>query len=169
MSDPLALTLTSTLASQVPAAKVDTEAGSRLDLTKVLNLFLNKHTCKLSSRQCGAIRRVCRHNGDGFLLDDLPHINRIMTLLSDRLESEACFVRPLCALLQLCGVPFQAAKSNDLFRNADTVCDTLVVIGSILNGAHGSVRELDVYKVHIARFIEDGALVQVCDGACDPE
>lgn len=37
------------------------------------------------------------------------------------------------------------------------------------NGAHGSVRGLDVYKAHIAAFIESGALVQVCNEACDPD
>ncbi|CAM9766434.1 unnamed protein product [Laminaria digitata] len=37
------------------------------------------------------------------------------------------------------------------------------------NGAHGSVRALDVYQEHIAAFIETGALIQVCDGACDPD
>ena len=37
------------------------------------------------------------------------------------------------------------------------------------NGAHGSVRNLDVYKAHISAFIEEGKLIQVCDGACDPD
>lgn len=36
------------------------------------------------------------------------------------------------------------------------------------NGAHESVRKLDVYKAHIIEFIETGRFKQVCDGACDP-
>lgn len=36
------------------------------------------------------------------------------------------------------------------------------------NGAHESVRKLDVYKSHIIEFIEHGRFKQVCDGACDP-
>ncbi len=37
------------------------------------------------------------------------------------------------------------------------------------NGAHGSVRDLDVYKQHVMAFIEDGSIIYTCDGACDPE
>lgn len=37
------------------------------------------------------------------------------------------------------------------------------------NGTHGHVRTLEVYMSHVAAFIEQGTLVQLCDGACDPE
>jgi len=37
------------------------------------------------------------------------------------------------------------------------------------NGAHGSVRELDVYVEQVGTFLETGTIVQVCDGACDPD
>jgi hypothetical protein len=37
------------------------------------------------------------------------------------------------------------------------------------NGAHETIRDLAVYLAQVSAFIEDGALVQVCDGACDPE
>ncbi len=37
------------------------------------------------------------------------------------------------------------------------------------NGAHGSIRELESYREHVGRFLEDGSIVQVCDGACDPD
>lgn len=37
------------------------------------------------------------------------------------------------------------------------------------NGAHESIRRLQVYKKNVAAFLNDGKLVQVCDGACDPD
>ena len=37
------------------------------------------------------------------------------------------------------------------------------------NGAHNSVRELEVYKEHVTTFIVDDRLPYACDGACDPE
>jgi hypothetical protein len=37
------------------------------------------------------------------------------------------------------------------------------------NDTHGTVRDLQVYQKHVSAFIEDGTLVQVCDGACDPQ
>ena len=37
------------------------------------------------------------------------------------------------------------------------------------NGAHGTIRELEVYREHVGRFLEDGTIVQVCDGGCDPD
>jgi hypothetical protein len=37
------------------------------------------------------------------------------------------------------------------------------------NGTHGSVRNLKSYKAHITKFIDEGKLVQVCSGPCDPE
>ncbi len=37
------------------------------------------------------------------------------------------------------------------------------------NGAHGSLRKLDAYRAQVGAFLEDGTVVQVCDGACDPD
>jgi hypothetical protein len=37
------------------------------------------------------------------------------------------------------------------------------------NGAHGSIRNLEAYKAQVGAFLEDGTVVQVCDGACDPD
>jgi hypothetical protein len=37
------------------------------------------------------------------------------------------------------------------------------------SGAHNDVRDLDVYVEHVGRFLEDGTIVQVCDGPCDPD
>jgi hypothetical protein len=37
------------------------------------------------------------------------------------------------------------------------------------NRTHNTVRELDVYKEHIIRFLDEGRIQQVCDGACDPQ
>ncbi|MCP4872512.1 MAG: hypothetical protein GY898_27795 [Proteobacteria bacterium] len=36
-------------------------------------------------------------------------------------------------------------------------------------GSHGAVRDLPVYVEHVGRFLEDGSIVQVCDGPCDPQ
>lgn len=37
------------------------------------------------------------------------------------------------------------------------------------NGTHEGFRELGAYKRQVAEFIESGKLVQVCNGACDPD
>jgi len=37
------------------------------------------------------------------------------------------------------------------------------------NDTHGTVRELPAYLEQMGRFLEDGTVVQVCDGACDPD
>lgn len=37
------------------------------------------------------------------------------------------------------------------------------------NRTHNTVRDLEVYKEHVIRFIDEGVMQQVCDGACDPE
>ncbi len=34
---------------------------------------------------------------------------------------------------------------------------------------HDDVRSLDVYKDQVGAFLEDGTVIQVCDGACDPD
>ena len=36
------------------------------------------------------------------------------------------------------------------------------------NGAHETIRDLDSYKTHVAAFIEEGDIIYVCEGACDP-
>jgi len=37
------------------------------------------------------------------------------------------------------------------------------------NGAHESIRYLEAYTAQVGAFLEDGTIVQVCDGACDPD
>jgi hypothetical protein len=37
------------------------------------------------------------------------------------------------------------------------------------NGAHATVRKLEVYLEHVGAFMEDGTIAQFCDGACDPD
>jgi hypothetical protein len=36
------------------------------------------------------------------------------------------------------------------------------------NGAHESIRRLDVYLEHLRVFFEEGRIIQACEGACDP-
>ncbi len=37
------------------------------------------------------------------------------------------------------------------------------------NGAHATMRSLESYLEQVGAFLEDGTIVQVCDGACDPD
>ena len=37
------------------------------------------------------------------------------------------------------------------------------------NGAHETIRFLDAYRGQVGAFLETGTVVQVCDGACDPD
>jgi len=37
------------------------------------------------------------------------------------------------------------------------------------NDAHGTIRDLSAYYEQVGTFLETGAIVQVCDGACDPD
>lgn len=37
------------------------------------------------------------------------------------------------------------------------------------NGAHETIRGLEAYKQQMGTFLETGRIVQVCDGACDPD
>ncbi len=37
------------------------------------------------------------------------------------------------------------------------------------NGTHGTVRKLSVYQQHVSTFLETGAFIQRCKGACDPQ
>jgi hypothetical protein len=37
------------------------------------------------------------------------------------------------------------------------------------NDTHGNVRGLPAYLNQMGLFLEDGTVVQVCDGACDPD
>jgi hypothetical protein len=37
------------------------------------------------------------------------------------------------------------------------------------NGAHDTIRDLPVYRQHVGTFLEEGRIVQYCNGPCDPE
>jgi hypothetical protein len=37
------------------------------------------------------------------------------------------------------------------------------------NGTHETIRDLDVYVEQLGHFLETGEILQLCEGACDPD
>lgn len=113
-----------------PSAE-DREANS--ELHKIIKLFTNRHTCHLYERHVQAVDFLSRRYKEGFYVSDLPQVQRILSLANDSLllgHNE--FVEPVCAVLRVCSRPFLEAKSNEMFRSVDTICDTVVVIASLM-------------------------------------
>eukprot|EP00505_MAST-04D_sp_SCG-Rhode-Island_P000780 Stramenopile-MAST_4_protein_780 len=109
------------------------EAVPSSPLQRIIKLFTDRHTCELFERHVQAVESVARKYKDGLYVSDLVHIQRILTLACDSLllgHNE--FVQPVCAVLAVCGKPFLESKSNEMFLAIDTICDTIVVIASLM-------------------------------------
>ena len=113
---------------------------------KIIKVFTNRHTCQLYERHVQAVDSISRRYKDGFYVSDLPQVQRILSLACDSLllgHNE--FVEPVCGVLRACSEPFLEAKSNEMFRSVDTVCDTIVVIASLMISAPARMISLSLY------------------------
>ncbi len=111
----------------------------------VLNLFTNKHTCRLHDRQTNALRRMVRFAKKsitgGFAMTSLPLLQRILSLACDRVclgHSE--FIDPICCILDVFGSPFERIRANEEFHSKDLICDTFVVLSSVVDSPRCGLR-----------------------------
>ena len=128
---------TNNIADGNSTAAAEGNASSGMsELHKIIKVFTNRHTCQLYERHVQAVDSISRRYKDGFYVSDLPQVQRILSLACDSLllgHNE--FVEPVCGVLRACSEPFLEAKSNEMFRSVDTVCDTIVVIASLMISA----------------------------------
>ena len=113
----------------------DTDENSYV---KLLKLFTNKHTCELYERQVSNLNRIVKLAGQsstgGFAMASLPLVQRILTLACDNIRlGHDEFIEPACGVLVTLSKPFERVRANEEFHSLDTVCDTLVVMSSIVD------------------------------------
>ena len=114
------------------------EQSGRINYVKLLKLFTNKHTCELYERQTSSLRRMVRlasqSSTGGFAMSSLPLVQRILTLTCDNIRlGHDEFIDPACGVLETLGKPFERVRANEEFHSMDVVCDTFVVMSSIMD------------------------------------
>ena len=124
----------------VPEADDDENAtqSGRVNYVKLLKLFTNKHTCELYERQTSSLKRMVRLAGQsstgGFAMSSLPLVQRILTLACDNIRlGHDEFIDPACGVLETLGKPYERVRANEEFHSKDVICDTLVVMSSIID------------------------------------
>merc|ERR1719326_703014 len=111
----------------------ESDGSKQLDYGKMLSVFHNKHTATMFDRQVFLLRRVCRHNLGGFYIGDLPMIKEFLSLAVQRSrEGHPEFVDPVCALLDIMGLPFRQSSANEKILKVESIADTLVTVGNLL-------------------------------------
>ena len=103
-----------------------------LSYKRLSNFSRTNTRCHLYERHVQAVDFVSRRFKEGFYVSDLPQVQRILSLGCDSLLlGHDEFVEPI-----LCRASssrsFLEAKSNEMFRSVDTICDTVVVIASLM-------------------------------------
>ncbi|GMI12631.1 hypothetical protein TrLO_g13021 [Triparma laevis f. longispina] len=98
----------------VEPAKAGTNLDKPLNYDKLIKLFTHPDTSTLYDRQVSQLRRVARHNPNGFPLKSLPKIQQLILLALQQLNSgQAQFTKPLTSLITLAGIPFSRDCSNE--------------------------------------------------------
>ncbi len=70
----------------------------------------------------------------GFAMSALPLLQRILSLACDNIcLGEHKFVHPVCCILDAIRNPFVRVRANEEFHSKDVICDTLVVLSSIVD------------------------------------
>ena len=122
----------------LPTPEDEPVASGRINYVKLLKLFTNKHTCELYERQTSSLRRMVHlaalSSTGGFAMSSLPLVQRILTLACDNIRlGHDEFIDPACGVLETLGKPFERVRANEEFHSLDVVCDTLVVMSSIMD------------------------------------
>ncbi|GMH83964.1 hypothetical protein TrVE_jg10224 [Triparma verrucosa] len=98
----------------VEPAKAGTNLDKPLNYDKLIKLFTHPDTSALYDRQISQLRRVARHNPNGFPLKSLPKIQQLILLALQQLNSgQPQFTKPLTSLITLAGIPFSRDCSNE--------------------------------------------------------
>jgi len=100
------------LSSEMP--KAATDLSKELNYAKIIKIFSHPDTMNLYSRQVAQLRRVSRHNPQGFMLGHLGDIREILLLSLGRVvDNHSEFEKPLASLVNLCKLPARRQRSNE--------------------------------------------------------
>mmetsp|Transcript_32935 Transcript_32935/g.63262 ORF Transcript_32935/g.63262 Transcript_32935/m.63262 type:complete len:884 (-) Transcript_32935:291-2942(-) len=102
-------------------------AANEVAYEKLVLLFTSAHCADLHDRHVGVVERVCRVNPNGFAIRDLPHIERILRFVTDKVcEGKVeLFSDCLCKLLRTLALPFARRTATDEFKmlnNISSMC-----------------------------------------------
>ena len=100
--------------SLVETQKAATDLSKELNYAKIIKIFTHPDTCDLHDRQVAQLRRVSRHNPQGFMLHSLPFVREILLCALGKLkEGHQQFERPLASLIALSSLPARRQRSNE--------------------------------------------------------
>jgi len=138
----------------VDLPKRKTDLNKQLNYEKIIKLFTNKHSKDLHERQIAVVKRVCRHNPEGFKICELHFIQEVITLVNAKVaEGHSAFVPPLCGIIELCGKPFIRVKANEECLITDVIKGALVELGKLL---HSKVPAVQLSAATALREIAKG-------------
>ena len=101
----------------------------------LLDLFANRLTVSLSARQSSELSRLVSgaREAGGFLIGDLPTLEQILTLASERtLDGTHPFGAQICELLDVANEPFKEARANEAIVAAASIGSFICAVADLV-------------------------------------
>lgn len=112
-----------------------------VDYDDIIRLFTHRHTAGLYKRQAAAFRQIAREKSAGLTIADIDPVCRVVQLGLERRAGIAAegvppevFVKPLCSLIRLFGLPYIKKKAYEEFDNGESLALVLDMLVSALDG-----------------------------------
>ncbi|XP_072431980.1 cilia- and flagella-associated protein 69 isoform X3 [Chiloscyllium punctatum] len=111
-----------------------------VDLNRVVNLIEDRFSCNLVDRHLHALKRVVKRYQFGFPIKDLVLVFKILNLCAEKVKDQGAYIKPICEILKLCGLPFLKEKSSDESTFAQVVSESISQMGYLLRICNAEVR-----------------------------
>uniref|UniRef100_H2YW05 Cilia- and flagella-associated protein 69 ARM repeats domain-containing protein n=1 Tax=Ciona savignyi TaxID=51511 RepID=H2YW05_CIOSA len=103
-----------------------------VELTRVVRLLSDQHSSQLFERHVHALNRITVKYEYGFLIRDLVHVFKILNICADRVGENMCYVKPMCNLLHICGLPYLTEKMSDETSYSQIVIESVSQMGYLM-------------------------------------
>lgn len=111
-----------------------------VQLNKVIKLLTDDHSLMLFDRHIHALKKVCKHYKDGFIMKDLVSIFKILNICADRVDHHPIYIDPMINILKICCMPFLKEKSSDELAYEQIAIESIAQLGYLMRVPSTEVR-----------------------------
>ncbi|XP_038598196.1 LOW QUALITY PROTEIN: cilia- and flagella-associated protein 69 [Tachyglossus aculeatus] len=111
-----------------------------VDLDLVVRLLKEPKQADLEEIQLQSLKKLVECYQNGIPLRDFEQIFKILSLCAEQIQERPSFIKPMCEILRLCGLPFLKKKLSDEENYAKVVSDSVAQLGHFMSVPSSEVR-----------------------------
>ncbi|XP_028925884.1 cilia- and flagella-associated protein 69 isoform X1 [Ornithorhynchus anatinus] len=111
-----------------------------VDLDLVVRLLKEPKRADLEETQLQSLKKLVDCYQNGLPLRDFEQIFKILNLCAEQIQEHPSFIKPMCEILRLCGLPFLKKKLSDEENYAKVVSDSVAQLGHYMSIPSSEVR-----------------------------